>query len=237
VVSKQAFCYVFDRVTGKPIWPIEERPVPQSTVPGEKTSPTQPFLTKPAPFDRQGVTENDVVDFTPELHEQALAILKTYNYGPVFTPPSLEKPAIYMPGIAGGVSWSGAAFDPETGILYVSSVTLPYAATLVESSVPNTGHVGNMAQVKTMQGVPLWKPPYGRITAIDLDSRPQPVRLRQVDRRGSWGSGVATQRDRSADDLQAERQAIHRRPNRGRRSACGTHRVVPTMTLLHYALG
>ena len=169
-VSKQAFCYVFDRVTGKPIWPIEERPVPQSTVPGEKTSPTQPFPTKPAPFDRQGVTESDVIDFTPELHEHALAILKKYNYGPMFTPPSLEKPTIYMPGIAGGASWSGAAFDPETGVLYVSSVTLPYAATLVESSVPNTGYVGSMAQVVTMQGVPLWKPPYGRITAIDLNS-------------------------------------------------------------------
>ena len=116
-VSKQGFVYVFDRVTGKPIWPIEERPVPQSTVPGEKSSPTQPFPTKPAPFDRQGVTQDDVIDFTPELRKQALAVLEKYNYGPLFTPPSLEKPTIEMPGIAGGASWSGAAFDPETGIL------------------------------------------------------------------------------------------------------------------------
>ena len=115
-VSKQGFVYVFDRVTGKPIWPIEERPVPQSTVPGERSSPTQPFPTKPAPFDRQGVTQDDVIDFTPELRKQALAVLEKYNYGPLFTPPSLEKPTIVMPGIAGGASWAGAAFDPETGI-------------------------------------------------------------------------------------------------------------------------
>jgi len=169
-VSKQAFCYVFDRVTGKPIWPIEERPVPQSTVPGEKTSPTQPFPTKPAPFDRQGVTENDVVDLTPELHMQAMAILEKYNYGPLFTPPSLEKLTIEMPGIAGGASWSGAASDPETGILYVSSVTLPYACKLSKSSVPNIDYFGEMTPVETLQGVPLWKPPYGRITAIDLNT-------------------------------------------------------------------
>jgi Glucose dehydrogenase len=169
-VTKQGFCFVFDRVTGKPIWPIEERPVPQSMAPGERTSPTQPFPTKPAPFDRQGVTENDVIDFTPELRKEALAILKKYNYGPLFTPPSLEKPTIEMPGIAGGASWSGAACDPETGICYVSSITLPYAATLTKISVPNTDYFGKMTPVETMQGVPLWKPPYGRITAIDLNT-------------------------------------------------------------------
>jgi quinoprotein glucose dehydrogenase len=169
-VSKQAFCYVFDRVTGKPIWPIEERSVPQSTVPGERPSSTQPFPAKPAPFDRQGVTENDVIDFTPELRKQALGVLEKYNYGPLFTPPSLEKPTIQMPGIAGGASWSGAACDPETGILYVSSVTLPYAATLSKSPVLHIDYFGEMAPVETMQGVPLWKPPYGRITAIDLNT-------------------------------------------------------------------
>lgn len=169
-MSKQGFCYVFDRVTGKPIWPIEEKPVPQSTVPGEKTSPTQPFPTRPAPFDRQGVTESDIVDFTPELHKQAMAVLEKYNYGPLFTPPSLEKPTIEMPGIAGGASWSGAAFDPETGILYVSSVTLPFACKLLKSSVPHIDYIGEMTPVETIQGVPLWKPPYGRITAIDLNT-------------------------------------------------------------------
>jgi quinoprotein glucose dehydrogenase len=110
-VSKQGFCYVFDRVTGEPIWPIEERPVPQSTMPGERSSPTQPFPTRPAPFDRQGMTENDVIDFTSELCKAALSVLEKYNYGPLFTPPSLQKPTILMPGIAGGASWSGAAFD------------------------------------------------------------------------------------------------------------------------------
>ena len=169
-VSKQGFCYVFDRVTGKPIWPMEERPVPQSTVPGERPSPTQPFPTKPAPFDRQGITEHDVIDLTPELRKQALAVLEKYNYGPVFMPPSLQKPTILMPAIAGGASWAGAAYDPETGILYVPSITLPYAVTLAKSPVPHADYVGVPAPVETMQGVPLWKPPYGRITAIDLNT-------------------------------------------------------------------
>jgi quinoprotein glucose dehydrogenase len=169
-VSKQGFCYVFDRVTGRPIWPIEERPVPQSTVPGERPSPTQPFPTRPAPFDRQGITEDDVIDFTPELRKKALAVLEKYNYGPVFTPPSLEKPTILMPAIAGGASWAGAAYDPETGILYVPSITLPYAATLAKSPVPHAHYVGMPAAVESMHGVPLWKPPYGRITAIDLNT-------------------------------------------------------------------
>ena len=169
-VSKQGFCYVFDRVTGTPIWPIEERPVPQSTVPGERPSLTQPFPTRPAPFDRQGMTENDVIDFTPELRREALAVLEEYNYGPVFTPPSLQKPTILMPGIAGGASWAGASCDPETGILYVPSNTLPFAVTMAKSPVPHADYAGAPAPVETMQGVPLWKPPYGRITAIDLNT-------------------------------------------------------------------
>jgi glucose dehydrogenase len=123
-MSKQGFCYVFDRVTGKPVWPIEEKPVPQSTAPGEKLSPTQPFPTKPAPVDRRGMTKDDVIDFTPELRKEALAILEKYNYGPLYTPPSLQKPTILMPGVSGGANWAGAAVDPETGILYVPSVTL-----------------------------------------------------------------------------------------------------------------
>jgi len=170
-VSKQGFCYVFDRVTGKPIWPIEERPVPPSTVPGEKSSPTQPFPTRPAPFDRQGVTENDVTDFTPELRKEALALLEKYNYGPLFTPPSLQKPTILMPGIAGGASWSGGALDPETGILYVPSNTIPWSVRLAKSPLaPDADYVGVPAHMETIQGVPLWKPPYGRITAIDLNT-------------------------------------------------------------------
>jgi len=170
-VSKQGFCYVFDRVTGQPIWPIEERPVPQSTVPGEKSSPTQPFPTRPAPFDRQGVTQNDVTDFTPELRKEALAVLEKYNYGPLFTPPSLQKATILMPGIAGGASWSGGALDPETGILYVPSNTIPWSVRLAKSPLaPHADYVGVPAHMETLQGVPLWKPPYGRITAIDLNT-------------------------------------------------------------------
>jgi quinoprotein glucose dehydrogenase len=169
-VSKQGFCYVFDRVTGRPIWPIEERPVPQSTVPGERPAPTQPFPSRPAPFDRQGITENDVIDFTPELRSKALAVLEKYNYGPLFTPPSLQKPTIQMPGIAGGASWAGAACDPESGMLYVPSNTIPFAVTMAKSPVPHADYAGTPAPVETMQGVPLWKPPYGRITAIDLNT-------------------------------------------------------------------
>ena len=137
---------------------------------GEQTSPTQPFPTKPAAFDRQGVSEADLTDFTPELHTQALAALQKYNYGPLFTPESLQKPTIELPGIAGGASWSGSACDPQTGIRYVTSVTLPYLAELVPSSVPHTGYIGKMSPVPTMKGVPLWKPPYGRVTAIDLNT-------------------------------------------------------------------
>ena len=170
-VSKQGFVFVFDRVTGQPLWPIEERPVPQSRVPGEKSSRTQPFPSKPAPFDRQGVTEDDLVDFTPEFRKEALEVLEKYNYGPLYTPPSLEKPTIQMPGYAGGASWSGAAFDSETGLMYVSSITNPLKVTL-ENPAPRlpVPYVGMPSVMETLQGVPLWKPPYGRITAIDLNS-------------------------------------------------------------------
>jgi quinoprotein glucose dehydrogenase len=170
-VSKQGFVYVFDRVTGRPIWPINERPVPQSTVPGEKVSRTQPFPSKPAPFDQQGVTENDVVDFTPELHKEALAVLAKYNYGPLYTPASLDKPMIEMPGWAGGASWSGAACDPETGLMYITSITNPISVKLVShGSGSPAAYVGEASPVETLDGIPLWKPPYGRITAIDLHS-------------------------------------------------------------------
>lgn len=167
-VTKQGFVYVFDRVTGKPVWDIIERPVPQSTVPGERSSPTQPFPSRPAAIDRQGITENDLVDYTPALRDSALAILRNYNYGPLFTPPTLEKPTILMPGIAGGASWAGAAFDPETGMFYVPSNTIPYAVTLEKSKTPHIGYDGKTVAVETLNGIPLWKPPYGRLTAIDM---------------------------------------------------------------------
>ena len=119
-LTKQAFALVFDRETGEPVWEIEERPVPQSTVPGEVTSPTQPFPTKPAPFDRQGATEENLIDFTPELRAEALEIFENYVTGPVFTPPSVAtedgtQGTIQLPGSQGGADVQGAAFDPETG--------------------------------------------------------------------------------------------------------------------------
>jgi quinoprotein glucose dehydrogenase len=171
-VSKQGFSYVFDRVTGVPVWPIEERPVPQSGVAGEKTAPTQPFPTKPLPFERQGIALDDVIDFTPDLQREARRILQKYEYGPLFTPPS-ERGTIILPGVGGGASWSGAAVHPDTGVLYVTSFTLP---TVVRIRRPEAGsspapYIGVVDFGPTgPQGLPLVKPPYGRITAIDLNT-------------------------------------------------------------------
>jgi quinoprotein glucose dehydrogenase len=169
-VSKQGFCYVFDRVTGAPVWPIEERPVPPSTVPGEHAAPTQPFPTKPLPFDRQGVTPHDLSDFTPEIHQEALEVLTQYAHGPLFTPPT-QLGTMILPGLLGGASWSGAAFHPDTGLLYVPSVTLPSILTLREVSLSGVGstYVGTVSmRFRSPSGLPLIKPPYGRLTAIDL---------------------------------------------------------------------
>ena len=131
-VTKQAFAFVFDRVTGEPVWPIEERPVSSSDVPGEQTSPTQPFPTKPAAFDRQGITVDDLIDFTPELRVEAVEIFDKYRSGPIFTPPSVrdESPGgtlgtLQLPSYVGGSNWNGAAYDPETQMLYVPSITAP----------------------------------------------------------------------------------------------------------------
>ena len=123
-VSKTAFTYVFNRITGEPVWPIEERPVTPSTVPGERAHPTQPFPTKPAPFDRQGISEDDLIDFTPEIKAEAKAIADTFVLGPIFTPPIVrgdkDKLATFVvTGAGGGANFPGAGFDPETGILYV----------------------------------------------------------------------------------------------------------------------
>jgi glucose dehydrogenase len=121
--------------------------------------------------DRQGVTENDVIDFTPELRKEALAVLAKYNYGPLYTPPSLEKPTIQMPGYAGGASWAGAACDGETGIMCIPPITNPLAVTMMKSGSQSPApYVASPGPMETLQGVPLWKPPYGRITAIDLNT-------------------------------------------------------------------
>ncbi|HYV07918.1 MAG TPA: PQQ-binding-like beta-propeller repeat protein, partial [Blastocatellia bacterium] len=117
-ITKTGFCFVFDRVTGKPVWPIEERPVPKTMVAGERLSPTQPHPTKPAPYELQGATEDNLIDFTPELRQEALAILNKFDHGPLFTPPT-EKGTINLPGWGGGGNWWGAAFDPETGWFYI----------------------------------------------------------------------------------------------------------------------
>ena len=122
-VSKQAFTYVFNRVTGEEVWPIEERPVPESDVPGERASPTQPFPTKPPPFDRQGVSEDDLIDLTPELLAEAKEIASGFRMGPLFTPPSTASGVLMLPSAGGGANWPGAAVDPETGVLYVPSST------------------------------------------------------------------------------------------------------------------
>src|SRR5262249_39529831 len=160
-----------DRVTGKPIWPIEEQPVPVSSMPGEVPSKTQPIPSKPAPFDYQGLREDNLIDFTPELRKEALEIISKYDYGPLFTPPSLRG-TIHLPGVAGGANWSGAAVDPETGLLYVGSYSLPFVVTLRK---PNPGegtydYIGTFRVLLGPRGLPLTKPPYASITAIDMNS-------------------------------------------------------------------
>ena len=179
-VTKQAFAFVFDRATGEPVWPIEERPVPQSATPGEATSPTQPFPTKPPAFDRQGATVENLIDFTPELRAEALEIVERYTIGPMFTPPSVRgdgpddnQGTIQLPGSQGGADIQGAAFDPETGHLYIPSITSPFVADIIEGNPDRT----NLAYIKGRRqwiggprGLPLFQPPYGRITAIDLNT-------------------------------------------------------------------
>jgi quinoprotein glucose dehydrogenase len=214
--TKQAFLYVFDRVTGEPIWPIEERPVPQGDVPGERYSRTQPFPTKPPAYDRQGVTEDDLIDFTPELKREALEVVSWHKMGPLFTPPvvsQIDGPlgTLMAPSQDGGTNWQGGSFDPETHILYVASgatvvskaLMPPYPGqsemAYVEGNAVTgprtTGGSGSAAGggrsefgaarwvapkpkdpsrgpprlALSVEGLPLLKPPYGTISAIDMD--------------------------------------------------------------------
>jgi quinoprotein glucose dehydrogenase len=225
--TKSAFIFVLNRETGEPVWPIEERPVPQSDVPGEKTSPTQPFPTRPAPFDRQGVSIDDLIDFTPELRAQAIEQAKAYKLGPLFTPPGLARPdgpiaTLMLPADVGGANWPGGAFDPETNRLYIHSHTAVFSLANVQQDLampgpanvagllrgaqsataapageredepPAAGRGGRGGPARggggapaapggarggggqrggtTVQGLPIIKPPYYRITAYDMNN-------------------------------------------------------------------
>ena len=169
-VTKQGFAFVFDRATGEPVWPIEERPVPPSTVPGERSSPTQPFPTKPPAFERQGISVDELIDFSPELRAEAEEILARFDYGGLYHPPS-ERGTVSLPGWQGGANWYGAAADPETGLLYVPSSTNPINIQIVPGN-PERGDLrwvrGRAEPPRGPQGLPLSKPPYARLTAIDL---------------------------------------------------------------------
>src|SRR5687767_12607444 len=207
VPSKQGWIYTFDRMTGQPVWPIVERPVEKGNVPGEWYSPTQPFPTKPAPFDRHGVSEADLIDWTPELKAEALRIANLHKIGPIFTPPITlgeggKAGTLMLPNATGGANWEGGAFDPETGIVYIFSTTNPTRLSLINDparsnmnfiqgggggggrgrgaapegapgspavapSGVQAGARGASLPPTTVFGLPLIKPPYGRVTAID----------------------------------------------------------------------
>ncbi len=177
-VTKQAWVYTFNRVTGEPVWPIEERVVGPSDVPGERTALTQPFPTKPAAFDRQGFTLDDVIDFTPELNAEALEGLAGFRIGPMFTPPSLsDDPSgtsgtISLPSATGGANWEGATFDPETGMLYIGSYTNANVLALIPSDEGSDIRYvrGGGGELPWLSGLPIVKPPWGRITAIDMNT-------------------------------------------------------------------
>ena len=176
--SKTGFLYVFDRVTGKPVWPIEERPVPPSTVPGEHAAPTQPFPTKPAPFSRSGLTEDDLIDFTPELRARARELAKQFVIGPIFTPPSLvsdepggKQGTLMVPGSWGAGNWNTGAFDPETGFYYAFSHEIPrvYRIAKATDADAEMDYWSPNRDAPYIDGLPIIKPPYGRIVAIDLN--------------------------------------------------------------------
>jgi len=175
-LTKQGFAFVFDRRNGEPIWPIEERPVPASEVPGERAAPTQPFPTRPPPFERQGVTVDDLIDFTPELRAEALEIATRYRLGAFYEPPVVRDEegvlaTIQLPGTSGGANWGGGAFDPATGVLYVPSITSPISVGLIAPDAARSDFRylrPGLERPEGPDGLPLLKPPYGRITAIDL---------------------------------------------------------------------
>ena len=169
---------MFDPNTGRPIFAVEERPVPASDTPDEVTFPTQPFPVLPAPYDRQGFQEEDLNDMTPSILAKAKEIASKYRFSELYTPPSLyQHPAdgslgtLHLPSSTGGSNWEGAAYDPETGLLYVASRTATSVLSLVnEPEASSIKYIQGGARTPTIDGLPLVKPPYGRITAIDLVS-------------------------------------------------------------------
>ena len=181
-VTKMGLVFVFDRVTGKPVWPIKEQRVPQTDVPGEWTSPTQPFPTRPAPFEPQGLKSEDLIDFTPEMKKQAQEIVSHYRFGQPYLPPSVVAEGgnlgtLLRPCLSGGANWQGAAVDPQTGILYVSSISSVCPIGLhQDSKISDMSYVGVYGEgfpkgsLGGPSGLPLIKPPWGRITAIDLNT-------------------------------------------------------------------
>ncbi|MDH5759601.1 MAG: pyrroloquinoline quinone-dependent dehydrogenase [Gemmatimonadota bacterium] len=173
VAGKTGFVYAFDRVTGEPVWPMEDAPVPPSDVPGERASPTQPIPTRPAPFARQGFTEEDLVSLTPELNRKARELTRGLRFGPLYTPPSMEG-TLGLPGIIGGGNWGGAAVDPATAYLYVKSTESPALFKLAEadtSRVVAKWDIDRAARGLTrVDGIPIIDPPYGTVTAIDMNT-------------------------------------------------------------------
>ena len=174
-VSKQGFVYVFDRVTGEPVWPIEERAVATDTdLEGEVMSPTQPFPIKPLAFEYQGTSIDDLVDFTPEIRQMAVDAVDGYRLGPLYTP-QMTTGTIMRPSVGGGANWSGAAVDPETGLLYVPSANIHSVIQLTE---PEADEPSTLRYIRRSisggpvmpRGLPLWKPPYTRMTAIDMNT-------------------------------------------------------------------
>jgi quinoprotein glucose dehydrogenase len=177
-LTKQAFAYVFDRTNGRPVFGWTEKPVPQTDVPKEWTSPTQPFPNKPPGFDVQGITIDDLIDFTPALRAEAIEAIKNYKIGPIYTPgtvvvPNGNRGTIVAPGLGGGANWPGGAADPETGFVYVGSTTTPGVIGLTPNTDPKTSGVDTDytfgGTLPTIQGLRLLKPPYGRITAYNMN--------------------------------------------------------------------
>ncbi len=169
-ITKQGFTFVFDRTTGEPVWPIEERVVPQSRVLGEVTSPTQPFPTRPPLFLTNGATEDDLIDFTPELRAEALEIFQEYNSGPLYTPPA-PGDNIIRPGWSGGANWWGAAFDPETQRLFVPSWA-HFSTVNISPPDANDSDLTIRPRVRDLsgpRGLPLFKPPYSQLVAFDMN--------------------------------------------------------------------